>query len=116
MGYRLHFHSRHDIRYGKFDAFSHMSEEVYRLLVDHGCSVFADNVDDPLNAESFSVPREDIESMVSELGELPPGEVVLRSESGDAEAKYTSEEVAGFFREVLKDADPNHESIYFEWY
>ena len=117
MGYRLHFHARHDIRYGGFAAFNHMQEEVYALLVDHGCAVSADNVDDPCFAESFSVPKEDIEGLVEELEGLPPGEVALRGEFGDGiEASYTAAEVAGFFRDVLRDADPDNESVYFEWY
>ena len=107
MGNRLHYHKKHEIECAG-GGFNWMQEEVYNLLSEFDCTVYADNTEDPCYADEFSVPFEDVEAMLEELSKRNPDDICFED--------YTNKEVYDFFKEAYDNAPKTNSDIYFSWF
>ncbi len=114
MSDRLHYQSKHIIEHGPEEEFANQQEEVYDMLVMHGCGVYADNVEDVRYAESFYVTREDLAHMLEIMKDHDNGHIEFQSDDGVN--KWPVEDVVTFFQAAYDNSDTNDQFVYFDWY
>ena len=112
MSNRLHYQKKHVVEYGPEEDFSHMEDKIYKVLVMHGCSVYADNCEDASHAESFYVSREDIKHMLDIMNSH--SDWTLELKSNDGSLSWDVKDLSTFFQAAYDNSEGDY--IYFEWF